>query len=271
MINQDFLDVDFRKERDSQVGLPSTDQLTMYKHQRLLPKSLIAGKKILDLGSFVGATADWCLNNGVEQYVGVEISEDFYNTSLNLLQQHQPNQRWTILHQSVQDFFSSNHEKFDIIFAWGLIHHFEDHMWLMREIASRADHVIIMGRYPKVMWTGFANLNNTALLTQLEYNIPYTEYHHGEMTLLYKNKTSVRCTSANSSMAAVAVPMQLAGFKLDISAHEDFKKQYPDFFGMWFDRVGHYVVEFVKDYKKIYSYEDMHKTPETVALNDWKK
>jgi SAM-dependent methyltransferase len=269
-IHQDFLDVDFRKDRDPKVGLPSTDALTLYKHQRLLPKELIQNRRVLDLGSFVGATADWCLNNGCKEYVGVEISKDFYDTSIQLLNQHQLNKPWKIYHQSLQDYFQQHNDHFDIIFAWGLIHHFEDHMWLMREIGQRGNHVIVMGRYPRVMWNSVTNLGSDSFLHDLEYNIPYTEYHNGEMTLLYKNRTSVRCTSANSSMAAVAVPMELMGFRKDTSAHEDFKQQVPDFFGMWYDRVGHYVIEFVRDKKQRYSYEEMHKDPALIDLAQWK-
>lgn len=269
-IHQDFLDVDFRKDRDPAVGLPSTDSLTIFKHSRLLPKEIVEGRRILDLGSFVGATADWCLNNNCGEYVGIEISEDFYKTSIELLNKHQSGNNWKIYHQSAQEYFSQHNDRFDIIFAWGFIHHFEDHMWLMKELAKRSDHIIIMGRNPKVMWNGFAH-NNPEFLRELEYNIPYTEYHHGDMTLLYKNRSSVRCTSANSSIAAVSVPMELLGFRKDLTAYEDFKKELPSFFGMWYDRVGHYVIEFFKGYKQRFSYEETHKNSNYVELNQWQK
>ena len=269
-IHQDFLDVDFRKDRDPAVGLPSTDKLTMYKHHRLLPKNTVKDRRILDLGSFVGATADWCLNNGCKEYIGVEISTDFYKTSVELLDKHQPGNNWKIYNQSIQEYFSQHKDHYDIIFAWGIIHHFEDHMQLMKSLAQCGDHVIVMGRNPKVMWNKFDKDADKKFLHDLEYNIPYTEYHNGEMTLLYKNRSSVRCTSANSSMAAVAVPMELLGFRKDITAYEDFKKEVPDFFGMWYERVGHYVIEFFKDKKIRFNYYDMHKNPDLIEQTSCK-
>jgi len=272
MINEEFLNADFRTKRPPKFGLASTNELTQYRHQRLLPKSVIEGKTILDLGSFIGQTADWCLQNNVKKYVGVEICDEFYNTSIELMNKnHSESSKWNIIHTSIQDYFSKNNDVYDIIFAWGLVHHFYDHVYLMKEMSKRANHVIVMGRNPKVMWESCVELQTPELLKKLEYDIAYQEFHNGEMTLLYKTMKSIRCTSSNSSLAALKTTMALNGFVYNLDAYEDFKLKYPNEFGMWFDKVGNYVIEFYKTNRNInIDYENAHKNWNRPVI-DWTK
>ena len=51
--NQEFLDVDWRKNKPERIGFIINDQKTLHKHQRLLPPELIAGKSVLDIGSYI--------------------------------------------------------------------------------------------------------------------------------------------------------------------------------------------------------------------------
>jgi SAM-dependent methyltransferase len=271
MIKEDFLNADFRTKRPPKFGLASTNELTHYKHQRLLPRSIIENKNVLDLGSFIGQTADWCLQNNVKKYVGVEICDEFYNTSIDLMNKNHPDSNWEIIHKSIQDYFTEHNEKYDVIFAWGLVHHFYDHVSLIKEMAKRADHIIIMGRNPKVMWENFSGIQTPELLKKLEYDIAYQEFHNGEMTLLYKTMKSIRCTSSNSSIAALETTMALNGFICKLDAYEDFKRKYPNEFGMWFDKVGNYVIEFHNSYKvNTTDYENAHKHWDKPVI-DWLK
>ena len=115
MIHADFLDIDFRKQRNPKASLVSTDALTIHKHEVLLPQELIKGKRILDLGCFQGATGDWCLRNGAASYTGVEISQDFSDTARTLMTKHHPGGNWRILTQGFDQFFDADKSKFDII------------------------------------------------------------------------------------------------------------------------------------------------------------
>jgi len=261
MIHRDFLDPDFRKNRDPKRGLPSTDSLTIRKHEILLPRSVVEGKRVLDLGSFIGATGDWCLKNGAKEYVGVEISAEFNNIAKQALTKHHPGQNWTCINQGFDQFFADNTDKFDIVFAWGVVHHTFDHVWFLRNLALRGDHVIVAARPPKVMWRGQADSISDEFLKQLEYDIPYTEYHNGEMSLMYKPGISIQCTSANSSLAAVKTIMGLEGFGADLTAHEQFKQLQPNDFGIFkdFDHPGMYVINFYRNQIKQYNtYEEFH-------------
>lgn len=268
MIHQEFLDIDFRKNRDPRRGLPSTDALTIRKHEVLLPAERIAGKRILDLGSFVGATGDWCLQNNAAEYVGVEISDQFATTSKDLLSRFHGDQNWKIITQGFDQFFSQDHDRYDIVFAWGVVHHVIDHVWFLREMARRADQIIIGARPPKVMWR--EHEVDPHYLRRLEYEIPYTEYHTGEMSLMYRPGQSVNCVSANSSMAAVCLTMELEGFTPDFTAYEYFKQLQPRDFGMFkdFDQPGFYIVDFIRTNKVTrHTYEQLHYNPS--LIQDW--
>ena len=266
MIHSDFLDIDFRKQRDPKKSLVSTDDLTIHKHEVLLPRELIQGKTILDLGCFQGATGDWCLKNSVASYTGVEISQDFSDTARHLMTKHHPGGNWRILTQGFDQFFDSNETKFDIIFAWGVLHHTLDHVWFLTELAKRADHVIIGARTPRVMWRD--TTVDPDFLKKLEYDIAYTEYHNGEMSLMYQPDFAVKCVSANSSLAAVKMIMATNGFGADLAAYEHFKQYQPTSFGTYaaWDQPGFYVVNFHRNSaNKLNTYEKMHYDPSSIV------
>ena len=248
-INQEFLDRDFRRRRPLALGIPSTDELTTTRHRLLLPKELIQGKRILDLGSFLGITADWCLNNGVASYTGVEISPEFSQSSIELLNKYHSNQPWTIINQSLEHFFAENQEQFDIIYCWGVIHNTCDHIGHMRQLAQRADHIILQDRQPKVMWREHAQELSDEFWNKLEYDIPYQEWFSGEMTALFTDMGSVQVTASNSSIAAMRLTMEVEGFRSDLTAYEKLKQLFPQDFGLPRDPklLGYYVIEFFRD------------------------
>ena len=249
MINQDFLKADFRVNRPLKYGMPSTDEFTIERHEILLPRSLIEGKRILDIGSFVGQTADWCLQNGAAGYVGVEIAEEFANTSIQLLNKHHHGKDWAIITASAADYFKQYTDKFDIIFAWGVIYAQPDHVSFLQNLAERGEHIIMTGRHPKVMWRDHVGEISDEFWTKLEYEIPYQEFHNGQMSLLYTENASVRVTSCNSSIGAVRAIMATEGFTATLDRYEDFKQRFPYEFGSWreFDQVGFYILEFFRD------------------------
>lgn len=271
MIHQKFLDIDYRKDRDPRRGLPSTDALTIRKHEVLMPRARIQGKKVLDLGCFMGATADWCLQNGVVEYTGIEISKQFADTAIELLNEYHPGRPWTIINQGFDQFFAENYNHYDIVFAWGVVHHVLDHAWFLREMAQRGDEIIVGARPPKVMWQDHKITEQ--YLRRLEYEIPYTEYHNGEMSLMYRPGQSVNCTSANSSMAAICLIMELQGFQPDFTAYEYFKRLQPNDFGMFpdFDRPGFYIVDFKRTGTiRKNTYEKLHYDPSLIqGYSDW--
>lgn len=245
----EFLEQDFRANKPPNCGVPYNNNITVMKHELLLSPAVVAGKRILDIGSFIGQTADWCLTNGAAHVTGVEISKDFCATAETLLSKYYSKDQYTIINQGLDEFFANNTEKFDLVFCWGVLFGHHDHVWLLNQLAQRGNHVIVESRHPKWMWNPRLTEVSDDFWTDLEYRIPYTEWQAGNMTMLVARNGSAYCTAANSSIAACNLIMELNGFRADLSVYEKLKAAWPDNFGMIRDskKIGRFVVEFFKD------------------------
>lgn len=205
------------------------------------------------------------MRNAAASYTGVEISKDFSNIARDLMTRHHPEGPWKIITQGFDQFFTADRSRFDIIFAWGVLHHTLDHVWFLNELAQRADHVIIGARTPRVMWR-HATVEED-FLRRLEYDIAYTEYHDGDMSLMYQPDFAVKCVSANSSLAAVKMIMATNGFEANLDAYEHFKQYQPTSFGMFagWDQPGFYIINFFKTHITLSTYEKMHYNPDLIV------
>lgn len=92
------------------------------RHSLCLDPEFLKGKRVLDLGSCVGATGAWVLHHGAEKYVGVEIQKHFADLSKDNLSKYFDNPRWEIITSSFDDFFENNIEQFDIVIALEVIY-----------------------------------------------------------------------------------------------------------------------------------------------------
>ena len=245
----EFLEKDFRANRPPECGVPMNPNITIKKHEWLLPPERLVDKRVLDIGSFIGQTADWCLTNGAASYTGVEISSEFCATATELLNQHHKDGNWEIINQSLTEFFLGNDEEYDIVFCWGVLFGHHDHAWLLRHLAQRGDHIIVESRHPKWMWRNDADVIAHDFWYDLEYNIPYSEWQTGDMTMLAAVNGSIRCTAANTSIAGLRLLMEINGFTANLDVYERLKAEFPDNFGMFKDpkKIGRFVVEFFKD------------------------
>lgn len=246
MFNQEFIDRDFRAGRPAKFGLPVTQQVNLVKHQVMLPPDLVRGKNVLDIGSFIGQTGDWCLNHGALSYTGVEIHPEFHAIAEELMLKYHAGQSWRLINQGVDDYFRGPVERFDLIFCGGVIFAHVNHNWFLQELAKRSDHIVLESRHPKAMWKPYADSIPDSMWHELEYNIAYQEWHDGAMTNLGRVDHSVRFSAGNSSIGAVKLLMELQGFESDLSMYEQLKSQLPDAYGFFKDpgRVGRYAVEF---------------------------
>ena len=78
----EFIEQDVRKWRDY---IPINRLSLTTKCEALLPKTLIEGKTVLDLGSCLGAMGHWALSYGAKSYHGVEVQDKFVDQSRILL------------------------------------------------------------------------------------------------------------------------------------------------------------------------------------------
>jgi SAM-dependent methyltransferase len=253
-----------------------SNDITIQKHKLFLPPEKIQGKTILDIGCFIGQTADWCISNGAAHYTGIEISPEFVAIAHDLMNKyHSGADNWVILNQGIDDFLRENNTKYDIIFFWGVIFGLHDHMRVLNELAQRTDHLIIDSRHPKLMWNDcYSNISDEHWYN-LEYNIPYQEWQAGKMTTTATVNGSVRVTAANSSLAAIRLIMELNGFECSHANYEVLKLLFPNTFGMQRDpkKIGRFALECTRS-NSVQKYDlcdQVFKDPELYKKNfvDW--
>lgn len=247
--NDEFFTSDWRKNRPLKYGLTMTDRKTIDKHEYLLPPELIRGKTILDIGSYISQTGDWCLNNGAARYTGVEIIKEFADKGIELMQKYHAGEKWEIINSSVEDYFQQHNDRYDIIFCFGVLFSQIDHAWFIRNICQRADRITINGRHPKVMWNDDESEISEQLWHKLEYDIPYQEWQENAMTQTAESNASVRVTSAHTSMKAVQMLMRMNGFTSSTETYDKLKSVMPDDMGMFRDKdkPGFFVLECERD------------------------
>jgi tRNA (cmo5U34)-methyltransferase len=117
----------------------------------MLPKHLIEGASILDLGSCIGATGHWCLSNGARHYTGVEIQSEFVNTSNTLLKKYWNTDQYTIVQKDLKNFLENNVTQYDIVIAVGIIYIFLDTYTILELISNASRQFIILDcLYPTI-------------------------------------------------------------------------------------------------------------------------
>ena len=264
--NQEFLETDWRKNRPQKYGFRMTDQKTLHKHQRLLPPELVKGKSILDIGSYISQTGDWCLNHGATKYTGVEIIKDFSDRGKELMQKYHTGENWNIVNCSLEDYFNNHKEKYDIIFCLGVSFSQIDHAWFIKNLCERCDHMALNWRHPKVMWNDNNKEISDELWKKLEYEIPYQEWQEDVMTQTAGKNASVFCSSVHTSIRAVQLLMKMNGFSSTTDSYEFFKTVMPEDMGMFKekDRPGFFTIEATSDatVAKPNVFNEMVKNPE---------
>lgn len=247
--NEEFFTSDWRKNRPLKYGLTMTDKKTIDKHEYLLPPELIRGKSVLDIGSYISQTGDWCLNNGAAKYTGVEIIKEFADKGRELMQKYHAGEEWEIINSSVEDYFQQHQDRYDLIFCFGVLFSQIDHAWFIRNVCQRADRITINGRHPKVMWNEDHTEISDHLWHKLEYDIPYQEWQENVMTQTAESNASVRVTSAHTSMKAVQMLMRMNGFSSSTATYDKLKSVMPDDMGMFRDKdkPGFFVLECQRD------------------------
>lgn len=142
----EFAEVDGRRNRK---WVPVTTETLSNRHEVALPKEVIIGKTILDLGSCLGATGQWCLAHGATHYTGVEVQPAMVNTSRELLSKHWDHTKFTIIEQDVEQFLNSVTVKYDVVVMFGVIYAFIDTYGILKKVTSICnDTVLIDSHYP---------------------------------------------------------------------------------------------------------------------------
>lgn len=199
-----FINTDIRTTR----GMDTTTFEVMYaRHSILLPETLIKDKNVLDIGCCVGATGAWVLDNGAASYTGIELQEGFVKLANQNLTDCFPESNWKIINTSFEDFFKTNTEKYDIIYAGGVIYANYEYQQFLDDIAKiSSDVIVIESLIPRIL--------NLLPNNETSFVYPVTEYYTtGNM--VHENGGNMRVHNAVPSAGAVADILSEKGFSID--------------------------------------------------------
>lgn len=141
----EFILADPRRNRPDGKGLgyKVTPEFMLVRHQALLPKELVEGKRILDLGSCTAASGAWCLSQGAAFYTGIELNEEFAEESVSCLAKYYDQALWRIDKTSIEDFVSATKDRFDLVLASGVIYGLADPIRFIEHLAKLTDFVVV--------------------------------------------------------------------------------------------------------------------------------
>ena len=190
---------------------PTSKAFLELKFGVLLPEALVAGKKILDLGSGNGAAGQWVLFYGAESYTGIEVQQNYVEQSRQLLAHW--NERAEIIPQDVSSFLAqAEDDSFDLILLAGMLYHFVDTKNVIDHACRIAtEQVVVETNYPPGVRAG-----------KLPIDAAVTEYVTDQEVSLDNGNQSLLGVSATTSMSALDILFRLNGF-----AKKDNKLSFP--------------------------------------------
>lgn len=139
----EFINLDHRASRPGAGwSYIITPEFMYNRHRVMLPADLIQGKTILDIGSCLGATGDWCLANGATHYTGLEVQDEYVELSNRLLLKYNNSSKFDIIKTSFEHY--SFDKQYDIVVASGVLYGIFDPYMFVNKITSLATTAIII-------------------------------------------------------------------------------------------------------------------------------
>lgn len=147
-----FIERDHRTKRPTDVtkiGQPYavTTEFMYNRHRIMLPKEIIEGKTVLDIGSCYGATGAWCLDNGAAHYTGLEPQHKFVEESKQILGTYYDSSKFDVIEEPFDTF--NTDRKWDVVVASGVLYGIYDQYDAIKKIASMAkESIIVESQHP---------------------------------------------------------------------------------------------------------------------------
>ena len=249
----EFIDEDPRVNcpTDRGLGYKVDPSFMLNRHSILLPRNIIDGKKILDLGSCNGATGAWCLSNGAKFYRGVELQKDFVESSRKWLGKYYPDDRWHIQQDSIEDFLTTTHEKYDVVHAGGILYGLADQARILGAMANISDVLVIESSHPRMFYDNNFLKPETkkSILKSGEYarfieNTPFISL--GRQGMLVPDEKTMFFLGTKPSMGAVKFILHNAGFRYIDEMNQRVKKSMPSLYSP----TGRFALLFVRETDK---------------------
>lgn len=206
-----FIDTDIRVNRRPPFGYVVNYTQMLERHLALLPEKLIAGCSVLDLGCCVAATGAWVLDLGASSYTGVELQKDFVSQARENLSESFSNHNWKIIESSIENFFKTNTEKYDIVYLGGIIYTSLYYQEILKNSAGISNvAVVIESKTPDILKNQSLPKFNTDFSPIVEYV--------DDLGMLHEDSDNLRIRSAVPSLGAVGMILDDLGFDLDFES-----------------------------------------------------
>lgn len=125
--------------------------------RRLLGGGDLSGKRLVDIGCGSGLHSLAALRLGAAEVVAVDIDADSVSTTEALLRRQAPGARYRVAKASVFDLDPATWGTFDVVYAWGVLHHTGDLAAALRRAGALVapGGVFIVALYRKTWLGGF--------------------------------------------------------------------------------------------------------------------
>ena len=212
-----FIDTDVRTNRP--MGYTVSRDLMTQRHAALLPAELVQGRSVLDIGCCVGATGAWTLEAGAASYTGIELQRSLAQLAKTNLEQCYADRDWTVIETSYEDFFRTNTDKYDIIYAGGVIYAGLEYQKFIKECVDRSTYaVVIEAGNPIFMMNGIAN---SELASEF---FPITLYSESGFMNHESGGNILKITCAMPSAGAVKLLLEQHGCRFDQDSYDAVKR-----------------------------------------------
>jgi 2-polyprenyl-3-methyl-5-hydroxy-6-metoxy-1,4-benzoquinol methylase len=210
-----FIDTDVRTNRP--MGYTVSADLMTQRHAALLSKDLVQGRSILDIGCCVGATGAWVLEAGAASYTGIELQHTLSQLAKSNLKQCYPDHSWSVIETSYEDFFRDNADKYDIIYAGGVIYAGLEYQKFLKECVDRSNHAVVIESGNPVF------IINANAEQNLEF-YPVTVYSEDSFMNHESGGNMLKITCAQPSAGAVRMLLEKYGCKFDQHSYDAVKR-----------------------------------------------
>jgi predicted RNA methylase len=165
---EEFIDTDVRKTRQH---LPVNVESVTKKLNAMLPRSLVDGSTILDLGCATGSAGYWCKLNNAKSYTGIELQDNYYRTAKQLLPECE------IIQADVIEFLKTTDRTWEVVVAAGLLHGIFNPFEIISLINKVAtDYIVIENNETVENGIPSIHFRKTNMVNDIDMNNPYHGY-----------------------------------------------------------------------------------------------
>ena len=228
-----------------------TADIQLLRNEAFLPADELQGVSVLDIGCSVAASGAWALSNGARRYVGVDISRELTALSESNLTKYYGDADWQIVNASVEDFLTSNTEKFDVVLVAGVIYAVMDVFGFLRRLTDISDRIVIEAMQPRYPTDLLLDRKNKKfqkdelvdLQRYLEMDYPFTFYRTMGMTYNTEGR-DVEILGFHHSLGAITLLMSKLNYARDLEMYHHLCRSLAEVYGrrtryaVRFDRQG---------------------------------